>query len=188
MKNFSITTKAGDGGDTSLLNSARVSKTDPRPEAYGTLDEANAFLGLAKATSDSPELQRTITLVQNHLYLINAELACPTDYLHLLKRVLETRDLSELEELEKTIESSLKLPRKFVLYGTCVLSAQLDTARAMIRRAERRTVELHRLEPLANENILPYLNRLSDVLFLLARRVESDQGLAFDHPTIADEP
>ncbi len=182
MERFSITTKAGDRGTTGLLDSSRVLKYDARPEAYGTIDEANAFIGLARAKTDLPAVKKILLAVQNHLYLINAELACPTEHLALLKRKVEAQDLQVLENESGDIEKKLHLPRKFVLYGETEVSAYLDVARAVIRRAERRVVELNDQDKISNGIILPYLNRLSDALFLLARYEEFAHNVPYAHP------
>ncbi len=182
MKHFSITTKTGDRGTTGLLDSSRVLKCDARPEAYGTIDEANAFIGLARAKTDLQKVKGVLLIVQNHLYLINAELASPTEQLKLLKRKVEAKDLHLLENESAEIEKVLDLPRKFVLYGQTEVSAILDVARAVIRRAERRVVELNDQDKIANETILAYLNRLSDTLFLLARYEEFAHNVPYAHP------
>lgn len=182
MKKTSITTKKGDAGQTSLLGRKRVTKHDPRPEAYGTVDEAAAFLGLARAKSDLSEVKNILKVVQNHLYLINSELACPPEQKHLLKRTLNSHDLEELEKFAAEIESKVELPAKFVLYGETETSAYLDVARTIVRRAERRITELASQEGLANRTIVPYINRLSDMLFLLARYEEFVHHVPYAHP------
>jgi len=179
-----ITTKRGDDGSTGLLDGRRVAKYDPRPEAYGTLDEAHAFLGLARARCQTPQIAAILLMMQHHLYLINAELACPPDQLQRLPHTLGVAELANLEEPLAEIEAKLQLPPRFVLYGQMESSALMDVARAVVRRGERRVVELHAAEPLANSHLLPYLNRLSDALFLLARYEEKLHGVAFVHPTI----
>ena len=181
-KNFSISTKKGDDGTTGLLDNSRVQKYDLRPETYGTLDEAAAFLGLARAKSSLDKTKEILFVIQNHIYLINAELACPVDYLHLLEDTLTQTHLKRLEQLSVNIEEELELPRKFVLYGQCEISALIDVARAVVRRAERRLVELSRHEKMENDTILGYLNRLSDTLFLLARYEEYKSNIPFAHP------
>lgn len=182
MKNYSITTKKGDDGTTGLLDNSRVQKYDLRPETYGTLDEAAAFLGLARAKSTLAKTKEILLAIQNHIYLMNAELACPVDYLHLLKNKLAASHLKQLEELEQKIESELELPRKFVLYGQSETSAYLDIARTVVRRAERRLVELHQSEKIENQTMMAYINRLSDVLFLLARYEEFKSNIPYAHP------
>ena len=182
MKNYSITTKKGDDGTTGLLDNSRVQKSDVRPDVYGTLDEAAAFIGLARAQSSLDKTKEILVAIQNHIYLMNAELACPIENLHLLKIKLSEDHLVRLEGLARKIESELDLPRKFVLYGQSQTSACLDIARAVVRRAERRLVELQELEALDNRFILAYINRLSDVLFLLARYEEAKNSIPFLHP------
>lgn len=182
MKKYSITTKKGDDGTTGLLDQSRVLKYDIRPDTYGTLDEAAAFLGWARVKSQLQTSKDILRTIQNHLYLINSELACPPDYLPMLKDKLKSAHLQKLERLSDAIETELELPRKFVLYGESEVSAVLDVARAVIRRAERRMVELNEREPLENQVLLAYINRLSDTLFLLARYEEYKHEIPYAHP------
>lgn len=172
MKKKSITTKRGDDGSTKLLDNTSISKEDLKPEVYGTIDEASSFIGLARAKIDNKDITKILLSVQNHLYLINSELACPKDKLFLLKKKLSKKQLKEIEDFSSKIEGQLELAQKFIIYGESEHSALLDVARAVIRRAERRLVQLIRSEKINNEFILPYLNRLSDTLFLLARYLE----------------
>lgn len=184
MAGKSITTRRGDDGSTGLLDGRRVAKYDLRPEAYGTLDEAHAFIGLARSRCGTPQIADLLLMMQNHLYLINAELACPPDQLQRLPHKLGAAELADLEAPLAEIEAKLQLPPRFVLYGQMESSALLDVARAVVRRGERRVLELHAAEPLANSHLLPYLNRLSDALFLLARYEEKLHDVAFVHPSI----
>ncbi len=181
MSTYSITTKKGDDGTTGLLDNSRVQKFDLRPETFGTLDEAAAFLGLARAKTSLDKTKEILLKIQNHIYLMNAELACPVEYLHLLKDKLIESHVKTLEELANPIEKELELPRKFVLYGQSETSAYLDIARAVVRRAERRLVELNHAEELDNRSIITYVNRLSDTLFLLARYEEFANGIPYAH-------
>ncbi len=176
-------TRKGDDGTTGLLDNSRVSKHDLRPETYGTLDEAAAFIGLARAKSSLQPTQELLLAIQGHIYLMNAELACPVEHLHLLTKKLTEAHLRQLEEPARTMEDELNLPNKFVLYGQSETSAYLDIARAVVRRAERRLTELNRAEKIANLTILPYINRLSDLLFLLARYEEFKNGIKSAHPS-----
>lgn len=187
MNKRSITTKKGDSGKTGLLDSSRVEKSDLRPEAYGTLDEAAAYLGLVRAKTDVDKIRKLIWTIQNHIYLINSELACPPESLHLLKVKLSSSHLEQIEAAGEEIEKELNLPQKFVIYGQTEVSALLDIARTVVRRAERRVVELHKVEPLANDTILPYLNRLSDTLYILARYDEFSHKVPYAHPDIAGD-
>ena len=182
MTKKSIITKKGDDGTTGLLDSSRAVKYDLRPETYGTLDEASAFLGLVRSKTTLPAIRDIVYTLQNHIYLINAELACPTDRLHLLQATLNQSHMDHLEEFSHRIEEESQLPSKFVLYGQSEVSALLDISRAVVRRAERRLVELHKREPLKNSYILPYINRLSDALFLLARYEEHVHQIPYAHP------
>ena len=184
MKNYSIITKKGDEGKTGLLDNSRVHKYDLRPEAYGTLDEAAAFIGLVRAETDLENIKELLWSIQNHIYVINSELACPPESLHLLKVVLGKEHLNVIEEKSNEIEKQLNLPRKFVLYGQTKISANLDIARAVVRRAERRVIELDTVEPLDNKTIIAYLNRLSDTLYLLARYDEFIHNVPYAHPSI----
>ena len=179
---MSITTKKGDDGTTDLLDSSRVTKFDLRPECYGALDEATAFIGWARAKTSIREIHDALLLIQNHLYLINSELACPPESLDLLSSKLDKRHLEKLESIAQEIESRLQLPRKFVVYGQSEISAILDIARAVVRRAERRLVELNAQQTLTNPYIAAYINRLSDALFLFARFEESSHRIPFAHP------
>ena len=182
MTKKSISTKKGDDGSTGLLGRARVTKDHLRPETYGTLDEAAAFLGLARARSHIAFIKEFILLVQNHLYLINAELASPPEFLPRLKKKLTATHLQELEERSTKLEAKLDLPPKFVLYGQCETSAVLDIARAVVRRAERAFVALQEAEGIENQPMAAYLNRLSDSLFLLARYADVEAGVESIHP------
>ena len=186
MAKQSITTKKGDKGTTSLLDNTRVRKHHMRPEVYGTIDEAAAFIGLVRAKTTLEDIKDILLTVQNHLYYINSELACPPDKIHLLKRVIQKRDLEKIEKLSACIEKKLTLPKKFIIYGESVISSYLDIARTVIRRAERRITELDSLEKLNNSMILPYLNRLSDTLYILARYDEFTHKIPYAHPQIKD--
>lgn len=181
-KKFSITTKSGDKGKTSLLDGSRVNKSSLRPETYGTIDEANAFLGALRAATTVAKTKELVIRVQNHIFFINSELACPPDKRTLLKRIINEKDISYLDEQIASLEAKLQLPREFVLYGGTLSSAFADIARAVVRRAERFVVRLDNEEILSNGNIKKYLNRLSDFLFLLARYEEFSSGVEPLHP------
>jgi cob(I)alamin adenosyltransferase len=183
-KDYSITTKKGDKGETGLLDNTRVDKYDLRPEAYGSLDEASAFLGLVRAHTDNEEIKELMWTIQNHIYLINSELACPPESLFLLKTKINKDHLKTIEIKSSEIEQKLNLPKKFVIYGQTQISSYLDIARAVARRAERRVTELDNIESLDNKIIAAYLNRLSDTLYLLARYDEFSHNIPYAHPTI----
>ena len=180
-KKNSITTKSGDSGRTRLLDQKQIKKSDSRPEAYGTLDEAHAFIGLARVKTTIKTTQGLLLTIQKHIYLINSELACPPESLSLLKEKIKQDHLKILEQNHQEIEPKLDLPKKFVLYGQDEVSAILDVARAVVRRAERNIVRLYEDDEIKNPLILPYINRLSDVLYVLARYEEHCKNIPYSH-------
>lgn len=160
---MSIYTKKGDGGKTSLMNGISISKSDDRIELLGTIDEVNSAIGLAKVLTDDAGKEK-LSLVQRELMQIMAGIAEPgnRDY-----RVSE----DQVKALEKQIdfmESAFPRAREFVLYGGCEMSARLDMARAIARRAERRFQKISQLYG-ADPKALQYVNRLSDYLYVMAR-------------------
>jgi cob(I)alamin adenosyltransferase len=173
----SIVTRGGDGGETSLLYGGRVPKDDLHTEAYGALDEAISALGLARATeTDSARAERLLAL-QRQLFTVGAELATGRGTRHLLEKHFPTVDAAMVDELETethALEERVPLPRAFVIPGGTPAAAAVDMARTLVRRAERRAVALHRAGELENAEVLRYLNRCSDLLFMLAR--EAEQG------------
>ncbi len=157
-----IYTMTGDQGYTSLLNHSRVSKTDDRIELLGTIDELNSHLGLAKVAAGDL-LKADISKVQSTLIKVMAGVASGSVGKYRL-----TDEISEMEALIDAVEQSFPRDKKFVLYGGCELSARLDVARAVARRAERqfcRTTRLYSLDAQAQK----YMNRLSDYLYVCAR-------------------
>lgn len=180
----SISTKKGDKGKTSLFDGTRVSKASLRPETYGTLDEASALIGLARSRTGDSEIFKILLEIQTQIYLVNAELACPPEAKDRLNHRLEKKHLEALEEKASAIEKELDLPPKFVLYGETEAGAVLDVARAVVRRAERSLNALDEAEPLDNPQVKPYVNRLSDALYLLSRWEEKKAGRAWRHPEV----
>lgn len=178
----SISTGKGDKGKTSFLDGTRAQKGSARPEAYGTLDEASAFIGLARARSRIPAVKDGLLKAQNLIYRVNSELACPSESKHLLKNTISSADVDEISDMAGRIESDLDLPPRFILYGEEETSAVLDVARAIVRRAERAVSRLDEAENLENPSIAAFINRLSDLLFLLARLEEREAGLSSRHP------
>ncbi|WP_094397454.1 cob(I)yrinic acid a,c-diamide adenosyltransferase [Thermoanaerobacterium thermosaccharolyticum] len=166
-----IYTKTGDSGETSLLGNIRVSKCDIRVEAYGTIDEANSFLGLARYSITDRDIQNIIINIQRELFDVAAELAS-IDREKFPERIKEENVL----EIEKIIdEYSNKIPKQqgFVIPGN-TKSAYFDVARTIIRRAERCIISLNSKEEV-NPNIIKYLNRLSDLIYILARFVDYNE-------------
>ena len=164
-----IYTKAGDRGETRLLGGARVPKDHPRVAAYGDVDETNAALGAVRALAEAP-LEALLFSIQKDLFAIGAQLADPTHKV-ASKRAKAAVTAAHVRRLEKAIDSrEAKLPplRSFVLPGGTPAAALLHQARTVCRRAERSVVTLAR-EADVDPRIIVYLNRLSDLLFVLAR-------------------
>jgi cob(I)alamin adenosyltransferase len=178
-----ISTKKGDKGFTGLLGGKRVPKYHLRPETYGTLDELNSFVGMARAVSKDQKVKKTLLTIQNHFFIIGSELALSQKDRSLLKGEINQKEVDWLSRLSTDFEASLKPEPKFVIYGGTLVSSILDVARAVSRRAERRVAEMKSKKMLHNLKILEYLNRLSDVLYLLARYEEKRAGVKPKHPS-----
>ncbi len=166
--------KRGDGGETSLLYGGRVPKSDPRTETYGTLDEAASALGLARALSGKERTKEIVLDLQKKLFIIGAELATLDENLDRLKEKIDENNVDGLESLIEEMEEKIELPRAFILPGTNPASAALDLARTIIRRGERRAVALNEQGILKNLEILRFLNRTADLIFVLARFEETE--------------
>ncbi len=167
-----IYTRTGDDGTTGLLYGTRVSKADPATEAYGSVDEAVAALGLARALASDPGFSALILQLQRELFVAGADLATnPKERAKLTPGVsLVTSDM--VTALERLIDDTVEahpLPQEFIVPGANPLSAALDVARTAVRRAERRAVALRDSGGTVTDDVLHYLNRLSDLLFTLAR-------------------
>ncbi len=180
-----IYTKTGDEGDTGLFGGQRVRKDDLRVEAYGTVDELNAVLGEARARGmgEDSDLDETLSRFQHDLFNVGADLATPRAEDETKGRVHVTRVTSErtarLETLIDRYEAELPPLTRFILPGGHALAAALHLARVVCRRAERRCVTLADVDPTAiNPEVLRYLNRLSDLLFVLARVANHRRGVA----------
>lgn len=169
-----IYTRGGDKGETSLGDGARVAKHDPRVAAYGTVDEANACVGLARLHCGS-EVDQMLGRIQNDLFDVGADLATPEaeNPKHPPLRVVAAQ-VARLEAEIDRINAGLDPLKSFVLPGGTAASAYLHLARTVTRRAERETTALAEREPV-NPEAVRYLNRLSDLLFVLARHV-NDNG------------
>lgn len=167
-------TRRGDLGETDLLGE-RVTKEDPRIELIGELDETTSFLGLARSLVSSERVAGYIVDLQRDLYRVMADLAFVTD---TRPPGYETSQewVDKVEHLTDALTAEVEMPRQFVLPGGTQPSAALDVARAVVRRAERQSVHLYRTGVIENEFIVAYLNRLSSLLFVLARLVESESG------------
>jgi cob(I)alamin adenosyltransferase len=167
-----IYTRKGDDGTTSLWYGGRVAKDDLHTEAYGTLDEATSALGLARAKCKDPALAGIILRLQNELFVAGAELATAPEARDRLEPGVSRLADDMVKWLEERIDyymGRVDLPPKFVIPGGTELSAQLDVARTVLRRAERRIVALERSGALEGSPVLRYVNRASDLLFAMAR-------------------
>jgi cob(I)alamin adenosyltransferase len=166
-----IYTRTGDAGETSLFDNSRVSKADPRVDAYGEVDELNACLGAVRAAGLDPDLSEELERIQRELFAIGARLADPAARIatRVTKAVVAGGDVARLEQLIDRCESDLPPLRRFILPGGTPAGALLHLARTVCRRAERRVVGLG--GDAADPLVIVYLNRLSDLLFVLARTV-----------------
>jgi cob(I)alamin adenosyltransferase len=167
-----IYTKTGDDGTTGLLFGGRISKADAATEAYGTIDEAVAAIGLARALSEDADLCDELLTIQRELFVVGADLATNPDERDRLEPGVSLVTEEMVERLESSIDEHVRahpLPNAFVVPGANPGSAALDVARAIVRRSERRVVEWRSAGGEVNDAVLRYLNRLSDVLFVLAR-------------------
>jgi cob(I)alamin adenosyltransferase len=178
-----ISTKKGDRGFTGLLGGRRVPKYHLKPETYGTLDELNSFLGMARATSRDQKVRKILFHIQNHLFIIGSELALSGEDRNLLKGDITQREVDWLSRLSIDLETSLKPEPGFVIYGETQISSILDVARAVSRRVERLAAKMKSKKMLRNLKILEYLNRLSDVLYLLGRYEEKTAHVKPKHPS-----
>jgi cob(I)alamin adenosyltransferase len=167
-----VATRTGDGGETSLFGKGRVRKTDPRIEALGDLDETQAVIGLARSLAPRSSLGRELLELQRGLYLVMAEVATPSDDLGRLKERLDGASVARLDKVLETLKQKTPIAGRFVIPGENRIAASLDQARTVARRAERRVVECVDAGYLSAGDLLPWLNRLSDVLFVLARASE----------------
>ncbi len=171
-------TRNGDDGETGLFGGTRVSKDAVRVEAYGTIDELNSALGLAGSACEFDELSNIITTIQPRLFDLGADLCtpCTSPAAANIGRIGEKHH-QELERLIDSVCEPLEPMKHFILPGGCELAARLHLARTICRRAERSIVTLAKYEPIG-EAVIPYVNRLSDLLFAMTRRANQLAGVA----------
>ena len=172
-----VYTKFGDKGETSLLYGGRVSKNNPHSEAYGITDEAVSTMGLARSLSEDPRVKDTLRDLQRDLFTIAAELATDPGKYDLFQQHFNPVTPEMVESLEQSIDSleeDVDMPKVFILPGGTPASSAIDMARCIIRTSERRVVALKEEGLLTNDHILAYLNRLGDLLFVLARYQDRD--------------
>ncbi len=180
-----IYTKKGDDGTTSLWYGGRVPKSHPRTEAYGTLDEAASQLGLARALCDAgeAELAADILRLQDDLFVAAAELATAPEAAERLEDGVSRTTEEMVAALEERIDrymGEVELPPQFVIPGGNALSAQLDVARTVVRRAERRIAALGEAGELASETVIHFVNRASDLVYAMARFADVDDPVLFE--------
>ncbi|MGH2509054.1 MAG: cob(I)yrinic acid a,c-diamide adenosyltransferase, partial [Ktedonobacteraceae bacterium] len=153
-------------------------KYDPRPDTFGTIDEATSALGLARATSNDPKVKEIIYQIQQELYLLMGELATPPENYEKMGLRMTVEHVQHLEQIEEALKQEVEIPNKFIIPGDTLAGAALDLARTIIRRAERMAVKLLHDGVIANLEVVRYLNRLSDLIFIVARYVEVKSSMA----------
>jgi len=168
---------SGDDGTTGLFGHERVPKDDPRPESCGAIDEATSALGVAKCSGVEARTRGMLEETQRDLYVIMGELATARENLNKLPAIVGQEQVAKLDGYCAEIEAEVQVPNQFLLPGACMASAQLDLARAIVRRAERVIVPVVREGLSDNRFILRYLNRLSTLLYLLARFEDDRKGV-----------
>jgi cob(I)alamin adenosyltransferase len=178
MAAVKLYTKTGDGGETSLFDGTRVMKNDPRVAAYGDVDELQAVVGIAGAQSTDPELTAMMVSLQRDLFALGARLADPTHKIaaRVTKVAIDDASVVRLEQWIDALDAGLPPLRHFILAGGSPAGATLHLARTVCRRAERSVLSLggESVEPI----LLVYLNRLSDLLFVMARAANHRAGVA----------
>ena len=181
-----IYTKTGDKGETSLYSGTRVSKAAARVESYGTLDELNAFIGLAKAEISDEKVLSQLQKIQFDLFTVGSEAATPTDKMLLangknrLDLMISEKEITELELWMDDFDAELEPLKFFILPSGGKAAATLHVCRTVCRRAERAMVFLNETEEVRPE-LIKYLNRLSDYLFILARYISKISGEKEDY-------
>jgi len=169
-----IYTRRGDDGTTGLFHGGRVAKDATGPESYGTVDEAVSMLGVARSQAD-PELGEAVLDVQRDLFVVAAELATNPERRELLEPGVSRVDAAMIDRLEERIdrlEAEAGMPTEFIVPGDNPVAASIDVARTVVRRAERRAVT--HLAGGGQSLVVPYLNRLADYLYMLARGIERE--------------
>jgi cob(I)alamin adenosyltransferase len=168
MPDSQFYTGRGDDGYTGLLGPERVPKYDPRPEAYGTVDEAQAAMGLARASGCTPRAGEILLSIQRDLYALMAELAAAGNDDSAFAGSITDAHVEQLEQWIAQFEAQVEMPKEFVVPGDSQPGAALHLARTVVRRAERLAVRLTHEGLLGNDQVSRYLNRLSSLLFVLA--------------------
>ena len=173
----SISTKLGDTGETSLLYGGRVSKSDYRIEACGVGDETVAAFGMARSLCNDEWVSAQLLEIQRLLFIFNAELATePMEKPKLVEhfKTISGKHVRGLDTLLVQLENAVELPPAFIIPGASAASAALDVARVAVRRLERAVVRLREANELKNDDLIKWLNRLSDCVFMMARYLDRD--------------
>ncbi len=169
-----IYTKTGDDGNTGLQGNLRIAKSHPRIISYGTVDEANAALGIVLTNSLDDDITKILTDIQNDLFLVGSDLSNPN--LNDVKNRVSLNMVEKLEQYIDKFELELPLLTNFILPGGDVAAAQLHYARTIVRRAETQVVQLSEKDEI-NSNCIKYLNRLSDLFFVLGRLINKRKDI-----------
>jgi cob(I)alamin adenosyltransferase len=185
MSEIKIYTRKGDDGTTGLWYGGRVAKNDPRTSAYGDVDEAISTIAVCRAQSihSFPTMSSDLLELQRCMFIACAQLATASDSFGKLEPgvTLQTDEMVDaLEERIDWYKEHVNLPPKFIIPGGTLLSAHLDVARTVVRRAERSVVSLHQSDPLPDDIVLRYLNRASDLLFVMARYADEPSPTVFE--------
>ena len=167
-----IYTKTGDKGETSLFGGKRLAKDSLRIEAYGTVDELNSLIGVCRSLNTVQEIDTILEVIQNDLFALGADLATPSQASKTPVRRIQPADAVRLEQHIDAIEPHLEKLSTFILPGGNRTASMLHFARTVCRRAERRIVQLSHEEAIGDQPMI-YLNRLSDLLFVIARRANA---------------
>lgn len=187
-----IYTKSGDEGNTSLLFGEKVSKSDIRCDAYGMLDSVNSHLGMSRAITENQFISNSILDIQHDIFAISTEVSVSNKDHHKISKTnwginfVDEKSVIKLENLIDKIDKQIKLKPKFIFPGSNIQSAAIDLARVETRSAERALANLNNYEKLINPNIIKYINRLSDLLFYLARIPENENERKYYNPKNED--
>lgn len=166
-----VYTKTGDKGMTTLFGGSKIRKTSPRVNAYGAIDEANAFIGVAAVYMQNDDLESLLRICQSKLFIIGAEIASDERGKKLLKEKITQKDIKQLETLIDVFQEKIPEKFQFQIPGNTVRSAHLHVARTQVRKAERFVIGI-KDDARVSQEVLVYLNRLSDFLFVLSRIVD----------------
>lgn len=173
---MSITTGIGDKGTTRLFSGDTVSKSSARPQAYGDLDEVVSHLGVARSLCTNADTSERLMHVQRELFVAGTELATPPASLaRMAPQRIDAARLAELDRRRTEVEAQITMPKGFIIPGGTPVAAHIDVARAVARRCERRVVALAEAGEIDNPALIVWMNRLSDYLWLLARREEGER-------------